>query len=838
MSMTNDDTDEGLDYQVGAHSVDTEGIQFGEESSDDDFIEFELESRTVFKRLAEDIYKSDEAGVREPLTNAVTAVRKAVENYDLDPDEAAVHIQFQKSPTGNQLIIRDNGIGITEQKLQKVVAVIGRSTVRDRGDMAGQFGMGFLAVFRLVGTDGGFVMHTHSRKDGAEPISGVWKSGGFARDTEGELPGRMGDDEYGTKFEFMLNDDIDPDDVREWVEKYAEWARCPVIYQEFEDQSQVFNEDYGRKQFTDDYDEPGLSVTVENEFFEATAAEDADGKTILLDVPIERNAEKTIRKPWKVDIRFKNENSVVVDGPHEGLMPVADAEYTEMPPERQQYYVSEDDLTNDDVVMPGPTGTRDSLAEDEAFWVWLKDRLQTAYAEKARRIYAEVDTFDDLFNLSIEDYKFACHAVGYLFEGSSDPVRDRIQEYTGRTYNHKFCERDSHLTDSVEHAPRGKRGIDKKSNRDKVNVAEVLERTRVGDADGDVFMGVKLNQQKCKVVWEDADDNEVVHVEGTEDYEVYETLYGWKRLRDVRGSTIDEFDISDDLRQQFQTDDGKTRSASLPAEERELTIHFGRRNHSCKKNRVETIRKKFEQAAEADRRPSFGRKNPETLILFPPHKDENVSDYYPLANGHVGVATCQKSVWEYLKDTPGIMTLDQYKERAQQTEFTTNEGTRTIGDIDEAKQLVFHCLSEDVVGRFRQQGIMDEMVHYIRTVVDDDSKPKYENPVYAPVTPETLRILHPETRGVTVLFGDTTEKVRANSERIGNDTKPYLWARLKDWRDTSEFETIYGNLSRTSLKGGGYELVETFGLLHDAGVDPFSERVDIQSHLERFQSSE
>jgi len=55
MSKTEDENNDGLDYQVGAHSVDTEGIQFGEESDDDDFIEFELESRTVFKRLAEDI---------------------------------------------------------------------------------------------------------------------------------------------------------------------------------------------------------------------------------------------------------------------------------------------------------------------------------------------------------------------------------------------------------------------------------------------------------------------------------------------------------------------------------------------------------------------------------------------------------------------------------------------------------------------------------------------------------------------------------------------------------------------------------------------------------------
>lgn len=72
-------------YQVGAHSINKETSLNKSET-----IEFDFENSAIFKRLADDIYESPEAGIREPLQNSLTAIQKAVNNGYIESNEGVV----------------------------------------------------------------------------------------------------------------------------------------------------------------------------------------------------------------------------------------------------------------------------------------------------------------------------------------------------------------------------------------------------------------------------------------------------------------------------------------------------------------------------------------------------------------------------------------------------------------------------------------------------------------------------------------------------------------------------------------------------------------------------
>lgn len=53
----------------------------------DETIEFGLDEKAVFKRLADDIYEKPKAGVRETVANGVTAIVKAVKRGQIEREE-------------------------------------------------------------------------------------------------------------------------------------------------------------------------------------------------------------------------------------------------------------------------------------------------------------------------------------------------------------------------------------------------------------------------------------------------------------------------------------------------------------------------------------------------------------------------------------------------------------------------------------------------------------------------------------------------------------------------------------------------------------------------------
>lgn len=827
--MTEDSEDfvdgEELEVQIGKHDVDASSIVFGEEESE--FIEFELQAKSVFKTLAEDIYTSPSAGIREPITNSTTAILRAMENYELTEEQAVIEITLNKKSSGATLIIQDNGIGISEKELRKVMAVIGNSLSRDVPTLAGQFGLGFLAIWMLVGTEGGFVMHTHSRKPEAPPLSGVWKSGGFAKDSEGVLD-RFEENQYGTRFEIPLRESISPEDVRDWVEEYARWCRVSVIYREFDSSGkEIFNEDYGKRKIEDTYGENTPRVVIENEYFRAVTSPESSGETILLDVPVTAHKPDYIsRLPYrKMDIRLKKENSIIIKGPNEGKMVTTKNDYNTMDKERREKYIPDTEVDEEDIIMPGPVGTRDHLEKSDGFWKYVHDQLWNAFVERAASTLKQANNIQELLDFKKKELKIVFRALSLLPTNNDKSFQEVVEDNLSVSLSPSFCDSLRLLRTDVSYAPRGNEDITRKSGREKLPVWEVLHKSSHGERKGTVYMGVSLNIEKARVVWEDNEYNQVVRVKSTDSYEIFSEKLGWELLRDIDKNTIQNFDVSQSLREEFAETDKKSKSEirENPGE-KILTIHFGRGNSSTFRITASSLKEQFEGTSE-EKIIEMGTYTPTKIIVFPTNYEQNISDYYWMTCDKIGLVKAPVSVWDFLKGTQSILHFEKYLEEAKQSKFVTQKGILQGKDVIEGPPVVFHLLPDKMQSVFSRDEIIQRAYEYIKHEKFEDEDFKTEDMDffhYAPITESKLHELRPLLEGEYLIIGEKRQYGIGQILPLKNEFQLYAYSRLPKWEDSTEVE-ILRSLDQ-KLTEGGYELIETLGQLHDNDEEPYSIR--------------
>jgi len=147
---------------------------------------FQVDLRGLVDLLSRHLYRSPDVYIRELLQNAVDAVDA---RRRLEPGVAgAVEIEVVEPAHGvPEVIITDNGIGLTGTELVELLATIGRSS--KRGDLSphrdyiGQFGIGLLACFlvadeitvitRSAKEPAGKALRWQGRADGSYDISPV-----------------------------------------------------------------------------------------------------------------------------------------------------------------------------------------------------------------------------------------------------------------------------------------------------------------------------------------------------------------------------------------------------------------------------------------------------------------------------------------------------------------------------------------------------------------------------------------------------------------------------------------------------------------------------------------
>jgi len=698
--------------------VDTEekAIELARSTTDENTVD----SSAMLSLVADRIYSSQEAPIREYIANAETACLRTKRNFEelhtsqrKSEYRPQIKITFEKDE--NRFTIQDNGIGISTQKMDKICGCVGHTDVLETGEMSGMWGMGMYSWFGdgFAGQDGSAIITTRSRETD-EHYSILFELGG-KNSANGELP----DGVYGTKVSGCVNNEFD---IRNAVKKYAEWSRVKVVYEEYdEDGKPCYDEEWGRKTLNDVNEDHNLALEIDNEAFRAVCSPDATERTLLVSMSIGRNdriGTNSYDAPFKFDVRIKQEGGQIANGWARGLVPISSEKYEELPEEKRDNYVNEDWLDKHDaffgydyVTLPKPTPDRERLNEKQSqeFMRWLGGQFEEMFKNEVNNFFNGISTVDDIKSLDTEGMNIlgtARRKTGYrknLNDEYDAGLTDDALDYIDK------------MTDKVSLASRNRRAnrVTKKKYRSKTKISDVISMS--GDG-GQVYMQQRLNKRKLKVVWAMHENNQVVQVNSNK-YDEFEELFGWKTLSEISLSSLDEYDIPDDVKDEVRrssssgSTSGRESRQGKNVGEKKINISVEYQHDGRKKVKVDDVEDLLsDDGVVFSSMSRYDKVN--YLVLFPTSSDESHTENYNLAgstpvyDGYTAVASCTNEIYDYVKDIDGVMTKDEYIGMFDNFPLRTFDGSVTtlkkVINDDNAKILRvsssnWETLNEDVM---------------------------------------------------------------------------------------------------------------------------------------------
>ena len=126
--------------------------------------QFKAESKRLLELMINSIYTNKEIFLRELISNASDALDKrhylSLTDHDHPDDAKDLKITIERHPDTRQLVIEDNGVGMTDEELEKNLGTIARSgsaefrQAMEKADedtnIIGQFGVGFYSAFMVA----------------------------------------------------------------------------------------------------------------------------------------------------------------------------------------------------------------------------------------------------------------------------------------------------------------------------------------------------------------------------------------------------------------------------------------------------------------------------------------------------------------------------------------------------------------------------------------------------------------------------------------------------------------------------------------------------------------
>ena len=135
--------------------------------------QFKAESKRLLDMMIHSIYTHKEIFLRELISNASDAMDKLYfrsltdEKVGMNREDFAIDLKIDKD--ARTLTITDNGIGMTQEELEKNLGTIANSgslkfknenKLEDDVDIIGQFGVGFYSAFMVASGSLSAVRHT------------------------------------------------------------------------------------------------------------------------------------------------------------------------------------------------------------------------------------------------------------------------------------------------------------------------------------------------------------------------------------------------------------------------------------------------------------------------------------------------------------------------------------------------------------------------------------------------------------------------------------------------------------------------------------------------------
>lgn len=187
---------------------------------------FKTESKRLLDLMINSIYTNKDIFLRELISNASDAVDKLYfksltdSTVTLAKDELKITVNFDKD--ARTITVSDNGIGMTEEELDKNLGTIAHSgslefkdeNAEQQGedvDIIGQFGVGFYSAFMV--SDKVKVLSRGYDEESAH----VWESDGVKGYTISEAQR----DEHGTDVIMYLRENTEEDNYDQYLSEYA-----------------------------------------------------------------------------------------------------------------------------------------------------------------------------------------------------------------------------------------------------------------------------------------------------------------------------------------------------------------------------------------------------------------------------------------------------------------------------------------------------------------------------------------------------------------------------------------------------------------------------------------
>ncbi|MFT3888213.1 MAG: HSP90 family protein [Arachnia sp.] len=189
---------------------------------------FQVDLRGMISLLGRHLYSRPQVFVRELLQNSVDAITARARAEGAADPAWGVRIHGADGP-GGEVVCEDDGVGMTVDEINEVLATVGRSSKRDVFDLPvtdylGQFGIGLLSCFMVTDE----VVVTTRSAGGGPALRWVGRSSGVFRveELDGSHP-------VGTTVRFVPRADeaavTSRRAVREAVREYAEYLPTPVL---------------------------------------------------------------------------------------------------------------------------------------------------------------------------------------------------------------------------------------------------------------------------------------------------------------------------------------------------------------------------------------------------------------------------------------------------------------------------------------------------------------------------------------------------------------------------------------------------------------------------------
>lgn len=202
--------------------------------------QFKAESKRVLDLMVNSIYTNKEIFLRELISNASDAIDKlyyrSLTKKDVSLNQSSLEINLKLDKENRNIIITDNGCGMTGKELEDNLGTIARSgslafknenEKKEDIDIIGQFGVGFYSAFMVADK-----ITVESRSLNSDKAY-KWESTG----EDGYTISEIERDKIGTKITLHIKDDTDDEKYSEYLEeskienlvkKYSDYVRYPI----------------------------------------------------------------------------------------------------------------------------------------------------------------------------------------------------------------------------------------------------------------------------------------------------------------------------------------------------------------------------------------------------------------------------------------------------------------------------------------------------------------------------------------------------------------------------------------------------------------------------------